>query len=69
MQEMATSSNIPSWKIPVTEEPGGLQSKGPQRVKHNREQGKNSSRTCGFSFIEQNPKWLSENAYKAGQEE
>ena len=23
--EMATHSNIPAWKIPLTEEPGGLQ--------------------------------------------
>ena len=25
-EEMATCSNIPAWKIPWTEEPGGLQS-------------------------------------------
>ena len=25
-QEMATCSSIPAWKIPGTEEPGGLQS-------------------------------------------
>ena len=29
-----TSSNILAWKIPWTEEPGGLQSKGSQRVRH-----------------------------------
>ena len=28
---MATSSGILIWKIPWTEEPGGLQSKGPQK--------------------------------------
>ena len=36
-QEMATQSSIPfqgSWKIPWTEEPGGLQSTGSQRVGH-----------------------------------
>ena len=27
-QEMATHSNIPAWKIPRTEEPGGLQCMG-----------------------------------------
>ena len=27
-QEMATHSRIPSWRIPWTEEPGGLQSMG-----------------------------------------
>ena len=32
---MATHSNILAWKIPWTEEPGGLQSMGSQRVGHN----------------------------------
>ena len=32
---MATHSSILAWKIPWTEEPGGLQSMGSQRVKHN----------------------------------
>ncbi|KAM7227750.1 hypothetical protein CapIbe_021447, partial [Capra ibex] len=31
---MATHSSIPAWRIPWTEEPGGLQSTGPQRVGH-----------------------------------
>ena len=31
---MATHSNILAWKIPWTEEPGGLQSVGSQRVRH-----------------------------------
>ena len=31
---MATHSSIVVWKIPWTEEPGGLQSKGSQRVGH-----------------------------------
>ena len=31
-KEMATHSNILSWKIPWTEEPGSLQSMGSQRV-------------------------------------
>ena len=30
---MATHSNILSWRIPWTEEPGGLQSMGSQRVR------------------------------------
>ena len=34
-EEMATHSNILAWKIPWTEEPGGLQSMGSQRVGHN----------------------------------
>ena len=32
--EMATHSSILGWKIPWTEEPGGLQSMGSQRVGH-----------------------------------
>ena len=31
-KEMATHSSILAWKIPWTEEPGGLQSLGSQRV-------------------------------------
>ena len=31
---MATHSSILTWRIPWTEEPGGLQSMGPQRVGH-----------------------------------
>ena len=34
-EEMATHSSILAWKIPWTEEPGGLQSMGSQRVRHN----------------------------------
>ena len=33
-KEMATHSIILAWKIPQTEEPGGLQSMGSQRVGH-----------------------------------
>ena len=31
---MAAHSSIPAWRIPWTEEPGGLQSIGSQRVGH-----------------------------------
>ena len=31
-KEMATHSSILAWRIPWTEEPGGLQSMGSQRV-------------------------------------
>ena len=34
-EEMATCSSTLAWKIPWTEEPGGLQSMGLQRVEHN----------------------------------
>ena len=33
-EEMATHSSILAWRIPWTEEPGGLQSTGLQRGKH-----------------------------------
>ena len=33
-EEIATYSSILAWEIPWTEEPGGLQSKGSQRVGH-----------------------------------
>ena len=34
-KELATQSSILAWKISWTEEPGGLQSMGSQRVGHN----------------------------------
>ena len=34
-KEMATHFSILAWEIPWTEEPGGLQSMGLQRVGHN----------------------------------
>ena len=35
-EEMATHSSILAWETPWTEEPGGLQSMGSQRVRHKR---------------------------------
>ena len=32
---MATRSSVLAWRIPWTEEPGGLQSMGSHRVRHN----------------------------------
>ena len=48
---MATHSSILAWKIPWTEESGGLQSKGPQRVGPNwvhshTHKDKDRNRTC-----------------------
>ena len=34
-EEMATHSSILAWEISWTEEPGGLQYMGSQRVRHN----------------------------------
>ena len=33
-KEIATHSSILAWRMPWTEEPGGLQSMEPQRVRH-----------------------------------
>ena len=33
-KEMATHSSVLAWRIPWTEEPGGLQSMGSRRVEH-----------------------------------
>ena len=33
-KEMATHSSVLAWEIPWTEEPGGLQTRGSQRVGH-----------------------------------
>ena len=33
-EDMATYSSVPAWKMPWTEEPGGLQSMGLQRIGH-----------------------------------
>ena len=35
-EETATRSSTLAWEIPRSEEPGGLQSSGPQRVRHDR---------------------------------
>ena len=35
VEEMATHSSILAWEMPWTEEPGGLQSMGSHRVRHN----------------------------------
>ena len=34
-KEMAAHSSILAWRVPWTEEPSGLQSMGPQTVRHN----------------------------------
>ena len=33
-KEMATHSSVLAWRIPCTEEPGGLQSMGSPRARH-----------------------------------
>ena len=50
-EEMGTCSSILAWKIPWTEESGGLQSMGSQRVRHDGAQhrGAQPVRTTLFS--------------------
>ena len=47
-EEMATHSSIVAWKIPWTEEPGGLQSMGSQSVRPDR--GHTQNLQCCVSF-------------------
>ena len=35
LEEAMANSTVLAWEIPWTEEPGGLQPMGPQRVKYN----------------------------------
>ena len=51
---MATHSSIPAWRIPGTEEPGGLQSMGSQRVRHDWEFLR-SMLANGMNFDKLNP--------------
>ena len=46
---MATHSRILAWEIPQTEEPGGLQSMGSQRVRHRQTTKQQQSQTTGES--------------------
>ena len=47
-EEMATHSSIHAWKMPWTEEPGGLQSMGSQRVEH-------TKHTCMHTHVHVSP--------------
>ena len=51
-KEMETHSSILPWRIPWTEEPGGLQSTGLQRVRHG--WAANTAiykKTCSLQFL------------------
>ena len=53
-KEMAPHSSILAWRIPWTEEPGGLQSMGSQRVRHDKVTNKHTHTTpfsCHFSWF------------------
>ena len=55
-KEMATHSSILAWKIPWTEDPGGLQSMGSQRVGHDlatkQQQQQQKDKYCVVLLIE-----------------
>ena len=48
---MVTHSNILAWKISWTEEPGGLQSMGSRRVRHNLETKEQSPQHSNWALI------------------
>ena len=48
-EEMATHSSTLAWKIPWTEQPGGLQSPGSQRAGHDRAHRRALAVYSGFS--------------------
>ena len=49
-KEMATHSSILAWRIPWTEEPGGLQSMGTQSVRHDQAHMHAHAGWCWQSF-------------------
>ena len=51
---MATHSSILDWKIPWTEEPGGLKSMGLQRVRHDLETEHKHTQGPVFTSSDQN---------------
>ena len=50
-KEMATHSGNLAWKIPWTEEPGGLQSMESQRVRHTERLSRSCSCLCMFACV------------------
>ena len=77
---MATHSSILAWRIPGTEEPGGLQSMGSQRVRHDGsdlarmyhsvslEEGGGSAVLTGFQSSAIGPRTILQVARKQGSD-
>ena len=61
-KEMATHSSILAWRIPWTEEPGGLQSMGSQRV----DMTKQLTLSLSFQFLEGDAALCNEVSSRAG---
>ena len=56
---MATHSSILAWRIPQTEEPGGLQSMGSQRVGYDRAHTQHTSvEPARVQEAKASPSWL-----------
>ena len=58
-KEMATHSSILAWRIPWTEEPGGLQSTGLQRVGHDWANSLREVWSATVHGVTKNQTWLS----------
>ena len=54
---MATHSSILAWRTPWTEEPGGLQSMGSQRVKHNWATNTHRGKSRGWFCVVEQESW------------
>ena len=54
-KEMAAHSSILNWRIPWTEEPGGLQSMGSQRV--GQDLVTNTTNKISSLWVEPEPEW------------
>ena len=69
-KEMETHSNILAWRIPWTENPGGLQSMWSQRVGHDRSDWASSLRCFpGGSVVKNLPANAGDAGTIPGQEE
>jgi len=52
-EEIATHSTILAWRIPWTEEPGGLQCMGSQKVRHDKQLSMQKACTYKYSHFDQ----------------
>ena len=58
-EEMTTQSSICAWKIPWTEEPGGLHSMGSQNAGHNWARTiKKANKHIVYGSLLQKPEWI-----------
>ena len=61
---MATHSSILAWRIPCTEEPGGLQSRGSQRFRHDWATNTACQDTIKYILVsERQKKWTANDSF------